>query len=311
MVTKKQKNIDGKIETKILKLSDIKDNPKNPKKHDADFLDQSFKEMGYVSPMIVDENDMLLAGHGRKSSMARCGYTEVEVVVKRGLTKKQKEKYLLMDNTLTERGGWDTELLKEFQVEDLFSAGFMADDLNDMWNDVLEITEDDFDLDKAIREIRKPTVKEGELYKLGDNFLLCADSTKEENVLKLMQGKKADMVYCDPPYNISMNYATGLGTSTKYRKDFPDLKFKGFKDNKKLPEYKEFLDATIKNALNVVKPDAHLFYWCDENYIWLLQQLYQENKIHPDRVCLWIKNNFNVTPQKAFNKVFESCIYVG
>ena len=309
MVTKKQKNIDGKIETKILKLSDIKDNPRNPKKHDEDFLDQSFKEMGYVSPMIVDENDMLLAGHGRKSSMARCGYTEVEVVVKRGLTKKQKEKYLLMDNTLTERGGWDTELLKEFQVEDLFSAGFMADDLNDMWNDVLEITEDDFDLDKAIREIRKPTVKEGELYKLGDNFLLCADSTKEENVLKLMQGKKADMVYCDPPYNISMNYATGLGTSTKYRKDFPDLKFKGFKDNKKLPEYKEFLDATIKNALNVVKPDAHLFYWCDENYIWLLQQLYQENKIHPDRVCLWIKNNFNVTPQKAFNKVFESCIY--
>lgn len=111
------KNMNGKIETKVLKLSEIKNNPLNPKKHDADFLDQSFKEMGYVSPMIVDENDMLLAGHGRKNSMVRCGYTEVEVVVKRGLTKKQKEKYLLMDNTLTERGGWDSELLKEFQVE--------------------------------------------------------------------------------------------------------------------------------------------------------------------------------------------------
>ncbi len=301
--------MNSRIETKILKISKIKPNPKNPKKHDDALIYQSFKEFGQVSPMIVDENNMLLAGHGRLAAMQKLKYTEVEVVVKRGLTTKQKEKYMLLDNKLTERGGWDTELLKEFEIEDLFEAGFLLDDLNDMWNDVLEINEDDFDLDKALREISKPTVKEGELYKLGNHFLLCADSIKEENVLKLMQGKKADMIYCDPPYNIGMNYSTGVGTSTKYRKDFPDLKFKGFKDNKKVPEYKQFLDATIKNALRVAKEDAHIFYWCDENYIWLLQQLYRENRIHLDRVCLWIKNNFNVTPQKAFNKVFESCVY--
>lgn len=87
------------------------------------------------------------------------------------------------------------------------------------------------------------------------------------------------------------------------------MKYKGFRDNKKIPEYKEFLDSTIKNALKVAKQDCHIFYWADENHIWLLQQLYQENKIHPDRVCIWIKNNFNVTPQKAFNKVYESCVY--
>jgi DNA modification methylase len=124
-----------------------------------------------------------------------------------------------------------------------------------------------------------------------------------------MQGKKADMVYCDSPYNIGLNYDTGIGTSTKYRKNFPDLKYKGVNDNKKTPEYKQFLDSTIKNALKVSNPDAHIFYWCDENYIWLLQELYRENKIHADRVCLWIKNNFNVTPQIAFNKVYEACVY--
>ena len=299
----------AEIETKIIKLSDIKKNPKNPKTHDDNLLDQSIKEFKYMAPMIVDENSMLIAGEGRLGAMERAGYTEAEVIVKKGLTKKQKEKYLLLDNKLTERGGWSAELLKEFEIGDLLEAGFETEDLNSMWNDMLELEEDGFNVEKAIREIEKPTVKDGELYQLGDHRLLCGDSTKEENVLKLMQGKKVDMVYCDSPYNIGLNYDTGVGTSTKYRKNFPDLKYKGVNDNKKTPEYKQFLDSTIKNALKVSNPDAHIFYWCDENYIWLLQELYRENKIHTDRVCLWIKNNFNVTPQIAFNKVYEACIY--
>ena len=303
------KNMKAEIETKIIKLSDIKKNPKNPKTHDDKLLDQSIKEFKYMAPMIVDENSMLIAGEGRLGAMERAGYTEAEVIVKKGLTKKQKEKYLLLDNKLTERGGWSAELLKEFEIGDLLEAGFETEDLNSMWNDMLELEEDGFNVEKAIREIEKPTVKDGELYQLGDHRLLCGDSTKEENVLKLMQGKKVDMVYCDSPYNIGLNYDTGVGTSTKYRKNFPDLKYKGVNDNKKTPEYKQFLDSTIKNALKVSNPDAHIFYWCDENYIWLLQELYRENKIHTDRVCLWIKNNFNVTPQIAFNKVYEACIY--
>jgi len=299
----------AEIQKTKIKIEEIKKNPKNPKLHSDDLIEQSINEMGYISPIVVDENNMILAGHGRLSALIKLNYKEVEVIVKKGLTKKQKEKYMLLDNKLTERGGWDAELLKEFEIGDLLEAGFETDDLNNMWNDVLELEDDNFDVEKAIREIEKPIVKEGELYQLGDNFLLCADSTKEENVLKLMQGNKAEMIYCDPPYNIGLNYSTGIGTSTKYRKDFPDLKYKGVKDNKKTPEYKKFLDATIKNSLTASEKDAHIFYWCDENYIWLLQQLYQEKKIRPDRVCLWIKNNFNVTPQKAFNKVYESCVY--
>ena len=301
--------MDAKIEKVKLKIEDIKPNPKNPKLHADDLIEKSIKETGYISPIVVDENNIILSGHGRLSALIKLNYKEVEVIVKKGLTKKQKEKYMLLDNKLTERGGWSAELLKEFSVEDLLEAGFETDDLNSMWNDVLELEDDNFDVEKAIREIEKPTVKEGELYQLGDHRLLCADSCKEENVLKLMGQDKASMVYCDPPYNIGLNYSTGIGTSTKYRKDFPDLKYKGVNDNKKTGEYKKFLDATIKNALMASEKDSHIFYWCDENYIWLLQQLYQENKIHTDRVCLWIKNNFNVTPQIAFNKVYEACVY--
>jgi DNA modification methylase len=301
--------MDAKIEKAKLKIEDIKPNPKNPKKHSDDLIEQSIKEFGVVAPIIVDENNMVLAGHGRLNALIKLGYKEIEVIVKKGLTEEQKEKYMLIDNKLTERGGWDAELLKEFDIGDLLEAGFEADDLNSMWDDILELYDDNFDVEKAIREIKKPTVKDGELYQLGDHRLLCADSTKEKSIEILMGKEKAAMIYCDPPYNIGLNYDTGFGTSTKYRKNFPDLKYKGVKDNKKTPEYKTFLDATIKNALRAANPDAHIFYWCDENYIWLLQQLYRENKIHQDRVCLWIKNNFNVTPQIAFNKVYEACVY--
>lgn len=297
------------IEKAKLKVEEVKPNPKNPKKHADDLIEQSIKEAGYISPIVVDENNMILTGHGRLNALIKLGYKEVEVIVKKGLTKKQKEKYMLLDNKLTERGGWDAELLKAFDIGDLLEAGFESEDLNAMWDDVLELDDDGFDVEKAVREIEKPTVKEGELYQLGDHRLLCADSCKEKSIATLMGQDKADMVYCDPPYNIGLNYSTGIGTSTKYRKDFPDLKFKGVNDNKKAGEYKTFLNATIKNALIASKKDAHIFYWCDENSIWLLQQLYKENKIRPDRVCLWIKNNFNVTPQKAFNKVYESCVY--
>ena len=120
----------------------------------------------------------------------------------------------------------------------------------------------------------------------------------------------ADMVYTDPPYNIGLDYNSGISTQRKYKGDkYPDLQFKGFKDNKKVEEYIEFINSTVENALKFSRPNLHIFYWCDENYIWAMQRVFIANKINTTRVCLWIKNNFNMTPQKAFNKVYEPCIY--
>ena len=73
--------------------------------------------------------------------------------------------------------------------------------------------------------------------------------------------------------------------------------------------YAIFIDKTLKNALEVAKPNTHVFYWCDERYIWILQTLFRDNKIDNKRVCLWVKNNFSLTPQVAFNKAYEPCVY--
>ena len=137
------------------------------------------------------------------------------------------------------------------------------------------------------------------MYQLGSHRLLCGDSTKEEDVKKLMGGELADMIYCDPPYNIGLDYNSGISTQ----------KFKGMKDNKKIEEYRKFINSTIENILKFSKPNLHIFYWCDENYIWVMQEVFGANEIKTTRVCLWIKNNFNMTPQKAFNKVYEPCVY--
>ncbi len=110
------------------------------------------------------------------------------------------------------------------------------------------------------------------------------------------------MVYLDPPYNISLDYNKGIGGKGKYGGKLT-------RDNKTRDEYRNFLEDTISNSLRKAKKDCHVFCYCDEQYIGLLQELYRKLKIKGRRVCLWVKNNQNITPQIAFNKAYEPCVY--
>ena len=117
----------------------------------------------------------------------------------------------------------------------------------------------------------------------------------------LMGGEKADMVYSDMPYNIDLDYDKGFGKESKYGGKTNDLKT--------LDTYKAFVNRTIKNGVGHSKNDAHIFWWCDETYIWLVQTTFMDLGIANKRVCLWIKNNQNPTPGVAFNKCYEPCVY--
>lgn len=139
------------------------------------------------------------------------------------------------------------------------------------------------------------------MYELGGHRLLCADATKPDNVKILIGEEKASMIYCDPPYNISLDYNKGIGGKAKYGGNT--------NDHKTDTEYEDFLKKTIMNAIEASTKDLHIFYYCDQRYIGLLQQLYQSLGIKNQRVCLWIKNGFNATPQVAFNKCYEPCVY--
>jgi DNA modification methylase len=180
-------------------------------------------------------------------------------------------------------------------------VGFDSKDLAPIWNDLLGIEDDGIDIDKELEEIGKGKVKPGDLYKLGRHRLLCASSTDIESVRSLVGEEEVNVLYCDPPYNISLDYDKGFGKESKY----------GGKvnDSKSIAEYETFIAKTLENGLSVCSKDAHIFYYCDENYIWLVQGAFRKHKVKLKRVCLWIKNNQNPTPQTAFNKCYEPCVY--
>jgi DNA modification methylase len=188
-------------------------------------------------------------------------------------------------------------------IDTLLEVGFGDEELSDIW-DNMEITEDNFQLEEAIEKAKTTKIKKGELYQMGDHRLMCGDATKKDDVKKLMGRVKADMIFCDPPYNIGLDYSNGIGTNKKYGGSYSAK-------NDSLPseKYTDFLDKTIKNILLFSNKNVHAFYWCDERSIWLIQNLFKENGLDNKRVCMWIKNNASPTPQMAFNKVYEPCIY--
>lgn len=286
--------------------SDLRPAEYNPRKWDkfaAKQLTESIKRFGLIDPIIVNgasnRNNIVIGGHFRLDVAKSLGIEKVPVVYV-NIPNAQKEKELnlrLNRNT----GEWDFELLKSFDVELLLDVGFDDSDLSHIWDENLGVENDDFDVKKEIEKIKEPKSKLGDIYQLGSHRLICGDATDPEVLKKLVQDDKISMIYCDPPYNISLDYNNGIGTNGKY----------GGKtnDKKSEEEYKAFLKKTLENALSVTLPDAHIFYWCDENYIGIVQELYKELGITNKRVCLWIKNNQNVTPQTAFNKVYEPCVY--
>lgn len=288
------------VSTSLLKEAEYNPRKLTPKQEGD--LTKSIKKFGLADPLIVNgyktRKNVIIGGHQRFKIAKKLGYKEVPVVYV-NLTPDQEKEFNLRLNRNT--GEWDWELLKEFDMNLLLDVGFNDNDLSNIWDDSLETENDEFDQEKELEKIKKTDIKSGDMFSLGNHTLLCGDATDLEAVNKLVGKEKIDMIYCDPPYNIGLNYDKGIGGKKKYGGDV--------NDNKSDDEYKKFLSKTISNALSVSQKDLHVFYYCDQQYIGLLQEIYKELGISNKRVCMWIKNGFNVTPQIAFNKCYEPCIY--
>lgn len=295
------------IKVQYVEANQLKPATYNPRKWDESAnkqLTESIKRFSMVDPIIVNgaENrlNIVIGGHFRLKVAKQLGITAVPVVyINIPDAEKEKELNLRLNRNT---GEWDMELLKSFDMGMLLDVGFDDNDLSHIWDENLGIEDDEFDVKKALEEIKTPQTKLGDLVKLGNSFLLCGDATNPEEVQRLVKDVKIDTLCFDPPYNISLDYNKGIGTNGKYG----GLKTK---DDKSDPDYRQFLLQALKNGLVVTSESCHIFCWCDETYIGLVQGIYQELGIENKRVCLWVKNNQNVTPQIAFNKAYEPCVY--
>ncbi|MGE5417489.1 MAG: site-specific DNA-methyltransferase [Acidobacteriota bacterium] len=176
-------------------------------------LRASLREFGFVNPVIVDKDLNIIAGHGRILAAKEEGIAEVPCVFAEHLTEAQKRAYILADNRLALNAGWDAEMLSveiaDLQADDFDVSllGFDDAELNKLLSGVEEVADDEFDVET---ELSNPCItKPGDLWLLGRHRLVCGDSTKSEAFTLLMDGKLANLVVTDPPYNVDYKGAAG------------------------------------------------------------------------------------------------------
>lgn len=182
-------------------VSELKLNDKNPRKNDSavDAVAKSIEEFGFKNPLIIDKDNKVWCGNTRLKASKKLGLKRVPCIVADDLTEEQIRKLALIDNKSNEIAEWDIDLLAE-ELAELDMSDFDLDWGVDGLETEKEVEEDDFDIDSAIPE--EPKAKLGDIYQLGEHRLMCGDSTKEEDVEKLMNGELADLVVTDPPYNV-------------------------------------------------------------------------------------------------------------
>ena len=290
------------VKRRVNDLAPYDRNPRQISDKQLEDLKKSLKTMGLVEIPAIDLDGRIVAGHQRIRVLKLLGKGQELIDVRlpsRKLTQKEFEQYLLSSNALG--GDWNYEKLKSFDIDTLLTIGFDENDLAKIWDQNLEAEDDGFDVERELAKIRKPKVKLGDLFLLGANKLLAGDATDPAVLKKLFGKDHASMIYSDPPFNLNINYSRGLGGKQDYGGSV--------QDKRTYEEYTNFLKKSMENALEVASHNAHFFYWADQTYIGLIQELYRELGITNKRVCLWVKNGAYPTPGVAFSKCYEACIY--
>ena len=265
-------------------------------------LKRSLKKFNLVELPAVDVDGKICAGHQRIKVLQILGRGQEEIEVRvpnRKLTQEEYDQYLISSNSLG--GDWNYDILKSFDLETLSFAGFDSVELAKFWDEDKEVKNDSFDVEKELKKIKEPKTKLGDIITLGNHKILCGDSTNPNNLKRLLGDERASMIYSDPVYNLQINYSGGIGGNKNYGGNV--------NDSRTFEEYKTFIRDSLSSALAVSHQDTHVFYYCDQIYIGLIQEVYRSLGIENKRVCLWLKNSQNPVPKVFCNKAYEPAVY--
>lgn len=192
-----------------IKLKDIKPYGKNPRKNDdaVPYVAESIKQFGFKVPIVIDKNNIIVAGHTRYKAAKKLGFKSVPCIIADDLTDEQIKAFRLADNKVSEKAEWDLDLL-DSEIEGIFDID-MTDFGFELESEELEAEEDEYQ--ETVPE--DPVTRKGDMWKLGEHLLLCGDSTCITDVEKLMYEEKADMCFTDPPYGYE--YQSNLRKKSK------------------------------------------------------------------------------------------------
>jgi ParB-like chromosome segregation protein Spo0J len=259
-------------------------------------LKRSMTEFGYVEPIIWnEETGNIVGGHQRYKILLEAGHTEVECVVVKLSADKEKALNLAL-NKVT--GDWEIEALADLLHElneqdfDLSLTGFDAAEIEDLFSQVhdKDVTDDDFDLDKALEE--EPVSKPGDIWLLGRHRLICGDSTKAETYEKLMEGKKANLVLTDPPYGVA--YEGSQGTIKN--------------DNLQDEEFYKFLLSAFTNMESIMANDASIYVFHADTKGLIFRRAFEDAGFYLSGVCQWVKQSL-VLGRSPYHWKNEPCLF--
>lgn len=284
-------------------IDKIKPYENNPRDNEAgvDAVANSIDEFGWQQPIVVDKDNVIIVGHTRYKAAKKLGMKEVPVVVADKLSEEQVKAYRLADNKTGELTDWDDGLL-DSELDDILNIdmsdfGFDIDMPDDEDN---EAKEDDFDEEPPA----KPKSKLGQIYQLGRHRLMCGDSTKPEDVKKLVGGVKCDLLLTDPPYNVdysSKDYGRDKASKTR--------KYNQISNDKMTPdEFYEFLLSVFKNAKDNLKTGASFYIWFSDLATVEFNNAANEAGLLVKETLIWEKNNI-VLGRQDYQWKHEPCLY--
>ena len=277
---------------------------RNARTHEEDQVAQiasSIAEFGFVNPILVGSDNVIIAGHGRLMAAQQLGLNEVPVIVLAHLSEAQRRALVIADNKIAENAGWDEELLK-LELADLKDIGFDLDligfsdtELDQLLDDVEGTGDSDEDSVPEVEPV--PVSQSGDLWLLGNHRLLCGDSTNAQDLAQLMDGGLADMVFTDPPYNVD------YGNNAKDKMRGKDRRI--LNDNLGADFY-AFLKTALSNMLTVTKGACYVAMSSSE--LDTLQKAFRDAGGKWSTFIVWAKNTFTLG-RSDYQRQYEPILY--
>lgn len=272
-------------------IEEIKMYENNPRNNDGavEYVANSIKEFGFKVPIVLDKNNIIVAGHTRYKAAKLLNITEIPCIIADDLSDEQVKAFRLIDNKAAELASWDIDLLN-LELENIKDIDMELFDFQ-ISNILDNVVDDEYEVE--LPEDLK--TKNGNIYKLGNHYLMCGDSTNAEDVKKLMNNQLADLIVTDPPYNVNYEGKT-------------DNNLKIMNDNMEDNQFYSFLESAFINLYDSIKAGGSIYVFHADTEGLNFRKAMMSSGFKLAECLVWVKNAF-VMGRQDYHWKHEPVLY--
>lgn len=272
-------------------IEEIKMYENNPRNNDGavEYVANSIKEFGFKVPIVLDKNNVIVAGHTRYKAAKLLNITEIPCIIADDLSDEQVKAFRLIDNKAAELASWDIDLLN-LELESIKDIDMELFDFQ-ISNILDNVVDDEYEVELP----EDPKTKTGNIYKLGNHYLMCGDSTNIDDVKKLMNNQLADLIVTDPPYNV--NYEGKTGDNLKI-----------MNDNMENNQFYSFLESAFINLYESIKDGGSIYVFHADTEGLNFRKAMMSSGFKLAECLVWVKNAF-VMGRQDYHWKHEPVLY--